>query len=76
MTTNELQDILQSDKKYSVSEIQNIIQELIHDAIKEFTKYIDGEHKECAWYQGEINGFYICRDLLDHLESEVTDNDH
>ena len=74
MTTSELQAILQSEKKYSVAEIQNIIQELIHDAIQEFGNYIDGRHKECEWYQGEINGFYICRDLLDHLGSEVEED--
>ena len=71
MTISELQAILQSKKKYSVAEIQNIIQELIYDAISEVGYYIDGKHKECAWYQGEINGFYICRELLDHIESEV-----
>lgn len=71
MRPSELQAILQSEKRFSVVEIQNIIQELIHDAIEEYGKHNDGNHKKYVWYLGEINGFYICRDLLDHLESEV-----
>jgi hypothetical protein len=70
MRASELQAILQNNKKYSVTEIQNIIQELIHDGIGEINEHFN-EQNTVRWYQGEINGFYICRDLLDHLESEV-----
>lgn len=69
MRPSELQAILQSNKKYSVAEIQNIISELIYDAIREVGNCIDeNEKRQCTWYQGEINGFNICQDLLEHLE--------
>lgn len=69
MTTNKLQEILQSDKKLTVSEVQKIIWELKQDAFRESCKHL-AEPKTMRWYDGEVNGFQICLDLLEKLEVE------
>ena len=67
MTTEKLQEILESDKKLSISEIEQIIYELKNDVIgvsSESDTYARG------FYTGEINAFYICLDLLGKLPED------
>ncbi len=68
----EFKVMFESERKYSVAEIQNIIQELIRDTTTALNSTDSINPK--VWYQGELNGFYICRDLLDHIESEIEED--
>lgn len=65
MKSTELQDILQSEKQLTIKEIKNIIYELKNDVIH---KAELDNHYECGFYNGEVNAFYICLDLLDKCE--------
>lgn len=63
MTTEQLQAYLQSDKQLTLRAVQNIIYELKNDCVvfKENTY-------EAGFYNGEMNAFYICLDLLAKVE--------
>ena len=67
MTTEKLQEILESDNTLSISEIKQIVYELKNDVIgvsSESDSYARG------FYTGEINAFYICLDLLCKLPED------
>ena len=68
MTANELQDILASNKERTLSEIREILYQLKNDCIR---GACDENPYKRGYYQGEVNAFYICLDLLEKLE----DND-
>lgn len=67
MTSNRLQEILQSDNKLTVSSIRQVIYELKRDAFIQSCEHV-AEPKVSGWYDGEINGFQICLDLLEKAE--------
>lgn len=72
MTTAELHEILDDEnRKLTVDELKEIVYQLKQDCINEQYIYIaknDGEKAE--YYAGEVNAFYICLDLLEHLKGD------
>ena len=68
MTTSELQKILLSDNELSVKEVSQTIYDLMCDALGELAKDLPRDDR--YWYQGEINGFQIALDLLEHCKKE------
>lgn len=64
MTTEELQKILQSDEQLSLNEVKQIIYELKNDCVQ----YNEDQFK-AGFYNGELNAFYICLDLLEKVDS-------
>ena len=78
MTKSELFVILDNeDKKYTLSELQNIIYELETDCMemgcqtnrKPF-KDLKSEYYNKGYYNGEQNAFYLCLRLLKHLKGK------
>ena len=76
MTKSELFAILDNeDKKYTLSELQNIIYELETDCVqmgyevnrKPF-KDLHSEYYNKGYYNGEQNAFRLCLRLLEHLK--------
>lgn len=68
MTFEELHKILDDEnRKLSLSELQNILYELKQDCFHEEAK-LDPTDRSCRYYAGEQNAFYICLDLLEHLD--------
>ena len=63
MTTEKLQQILQSDKALTLNEVKEIIYELKNDCV-----VFKEDRYEAGFYNGEQNAFYICLDLLDKLD--------
>lgn len=63
MTTQRLQEILQSDKQITLEQIKNIIYELKNDMVK----FVEDPY-QAGWNNGSMNAFYICLDLLDKLD--------
>ena len=63
MSTKELQTILQSNNSLTLSEIKEIIYQLKNDCIR-----VTKSDYETGFYDGEVNAFYICLDLLDKME--------
>ena len=59
MTDIALQEILRSDKPLTLQKVKDIICEL-----KE-------ERYTAGFYNGEMNAFYICLDLLDKVEDRL-----
>lgn len=77
MTKKELHEILDDEsRKLTVDELKEVIFHLKNDCIDALSKYFGGEVKakeeapECHYYRGEINAFYICLDLLEHINYE------
>ncbi len=66
MEASELQSILNSDKKLTVKEVQNILYELKQDCFNEIYKGLNKDKEQ--WYYGETNAFFICLDLLGKVE--------
>lgn len=64
MTTEELQKILQSDEQLSLNEVKQIIYELKNDCVQ----YNEDQFK-AGFYNGELNAFYLCLDLLEKVDS-------
>ena len=64
MTDDKLREILQSDKSLSLNEAKEIIYELKNDCIQ----YNEDTYK-AGFYNGELNAFYICLDLLEKVDS-------
>lgn len=62
MTTEKLQQILQSDKELTLSEVKEIIYELKNDCVM-----FKEDRYEAGFYNGEQNAFYICLDLLEKV---------
>ena len=78
MSTSELHEILDNkDRKLTIAELKQIIYELKQDCHNETYKLLEEydnwgcEQKDYirdnSFYKGEINGFQICLDLLEHL---------
>lgn len=67
MTSKELSDILSSEQALTLSRVKNIIYELKNDVIH---KAELDNHYECGYYNGEVNAFYICLDLLEKVDSD------
>ena len=63
MTTEKLQQILQSDKSFTLSEVKEIIYELKNDCV-----VFKEDKYEAGFYNGELNAFYICLDLLEKVD--------
>lgn len=63
MTTNELHDILESEKRLSIYEVRDILYRLKCACIRE-----GNSDYETGFYGGEVNAFYIALDLLEKLE--------
>lgn len=70
MTSKELQDVLTSINPLSLKHVKNIIYELKNDVIH---KAELDNHYECGYYNGEVNAFYICLDLLEKVDSNKHD---
>lgn len=80
MKFEELHEILDNENyKLSLKELQQVIYELKQDCFHETLKLFDElsmnkiskEHytRDNSYYNGEINGFQICLDLLKHLDN-------
>lgn len=68
MTFEELHKILDDEnRKISFSELQNILHELKQDCLHEQVN-LDPTARDYRFYDGEQNAFYICLDLLEHLD--------
>lgn len=68
MTFEELHKILDDEtRKISPSELQNILYELKQDCLHEQVN-LDPTAHNYRFYDGEQNAFYICLDLLEHLD--------
>ena len=67
MTSKELSDILYSKRTLTLERVKNIIYELKNDVIH---KAELDNHYECGYYNGEVNAFYICLDLLEKIDSD------
>ena len=74
MTTQELHKILDDKNKIlTKEELANIIYELKQDC-REAQRKVDVDKPDYQFYCGEINAFYICLDLLEHLEDLSHEN--
>lgn len=67
MTNAELQEILQGDNNLTVNEVLNILYQIEIDINREITKCDFEEKTKHAWYNGEINAFYIARNLISKI---------
>ena len=68
MTAEELQKILQDDKKLTIEDVQGILWGLKEDCFGEIDKDLDKEKEN--FYYGEVNAFYICLDLLEKVDNK------
>lgn len=74
MTTTDLHKILDDEnRKLSLDELKQVIYEMKQDAFNEYAKLLEHKTqdrkqiKDMGFYYGEVNAFYICLDLLEHL---------
>lgn len=72
MTTAELHEILDDEnRKLTADELKEVVYQLKQDCFNERHKYIMSKNVEIAeFYAGEVNAFYICLDLLEHLKGD------
>ena len=74
MTTAELHEILDDEnRKLTADELKEVICKLKQDCWGEYYKENAKENAnnyKMANYSGEINAFYICLDLLEHLKGD------
>lgn len=63
MITEKLQEILSSDEQLSLDDVKEIIYELKNDCCQ----FHEHEYR-AGFYNGEMNAFYICLDLLDKVD--------
>ena len=72
MTTAELHEILDDEnRKLTADELKEVICKLKQDCFNEQHKYIMRKNLVTAeFYKGEVNAFYICLDLLEHLKGD------
>ena len=72
MTTAELHEILDDEnRKLTVDELKEVVYQLKCDAFNEATKRICNlEGYSYRFYNGEVNAFQICLDLLEHLKGD------
>lgn len=76
MTFEQLFDILgYPSKKLTKTELCQVLRELKQDCTNEGHRVFDQDdaHKY-QYYMGMVNAFYICLDLLEHLEADNNDN--
>ena len=80
MTTAELHEILDDEnRKLTADELKEVICQLKQDCWDEYYKENAKENAnnfKMANYQGEINAFYICLDLLEHLKGDHDEGTH
>ena len=69
MTTNELQEILTGECNLNVKQIQQFIYEMKTDVFEELYNRIGTPTEQ--FYQGVINAFQLCLDLLNKCKSEA-----
>lgn len=81
MTTAELHKILDDKgRRLTLNELKNVLYELTKDCnsfkykveTKPF-KDIKSEYFNKGYYAGESNAFYICLDLLEHVEEQYNE---
>lgn len=72
MTTAELHEILDDEnRKLTADELKEVVYQLKQDCINEQYEHTMSKNLEKAeYYAGEVNAFYICLDLLEHLEGD------
>ena len=72
MTTAELHEILDDEnRKLTADELKEVVYQLKQDCFNEQHKYIMSKNVEKEkYYAGEVNAFYICLDLLEHLKGD------
>ena len=63
MTVEKLQEILQSDDKLGLNDAKEIIYELKNDCVM-----FNEDPYKAGFYNGQMNAFYICLDLLDKVD--------
>lgn len=63
MTIDTLQEILQSEDTLTLKKVEQIIYELKNDCC-----VFKENAYEAGFYNGQMNAFYICLDLLDKVE--------
>ena len=69
MKVSELQSILRSDKSYTLKEVKEIIWNLKNDcALKTGEDEVLKDKRKTGFYNGEVNAFYICLDLLGKVD--------
>ena len=69
MTTNELHDILDNpDVRLSLGKISQIIYQLKCDVMEAYALSCTEDHFKRGYYLGEQNAFYLCLDLLEHID--------
>ena len=68
MTPAELQKILQSDDKLTVKQVKEAIKELHEIAIADYR--VETRQTTKQFYDGQVNAFYICLDLLEKVEEK------
>lgn len=78
MTTEELHVILDNEnRKLEVKELKDVLYQLKQDCCDEHCKE---RRKKDAWkshfYAGEVNAFYICLDLLEHLDIQKKEKEN
>ena len=67
MTVEQLHEILDDEsKKMTVDILEKVIYELKNDCMN--ASYNASSEHEKQYYYGEVNAFYICLDLLQHLK--------
>lgn len=72
MTFEQLHEILDNpNKKLTKTELCEVLYELKQDCFAEGCKAFDkNDMYKHQFYMGEVNAFFICLDLLEHLEVE------
>ena len=72
MTTAELHEILDDEnRKLTADELKEVVYQLKQDCINEQYEHTMSKIFEKAeFYAGEVNAFYICLDLLEHLKGD------
>ena len=73
MTAEELQKIIQDDKKLTIDEVQGILWGLKEDCFSEIDKDLPKEKEN--FYYGEANAFYICLNLLEKVDNNQKKGD-
>lgn len=72
MTFEQLFEILGNpNRKLTKTELCEVLYQLKQDCFAESCKAFDkNDMHKYQYYNGEVNAFYICIDLLEHLEVE------
>lgn len=70
MTTEELHEILDDEnRKLTADELKEVVYQLKQDCYTNHCKCsLSNDVNNAYFYAGEVNAFYICLDLLEHLK--------